>query len=295
MQSISIIGIGRMGGALALALSQSGYQIDYLVFRNRNAVASLAKQLSPTTKLARLDEIAAISSDIVLITSGDNEIENIAREIIDRIESGTIVLHTSGSLASDVLSPLRRTGAKIGSLHPLVSVSDPIMGSERFSGSFFCSEGDVEAVAAAGSIVESLGGRSFSIETRFKPLYHASAVMASGNVVALFDAAIEMLSRCGLEKEEASAVLFPLIRSTIENLEAQTPADALTGPFARADVTALERHLASFNGEVGEHLREIYLLLAERSLDLAERRGTDAEKVELLRSRISIAKRNREC
>jgi predicted short-subunit dehydrogenase-like oxidoreductase (DUF2520 family) len=180
-------------------------------------------------------------------------------------------------------------------MHPLVSVSDPVVGADRFRGAYFCIEGNDEAVAAASELAESLGGNPFSIETKFKPLYHASAVMACGHMVALIDAALEMLSRCGIESERAQDVLLPLIRSTIENLETQSPAEALTGTFARADADAFERHLLAFDDEVSGEIRDIYLLLGERSMDLAERRGADPEKVAELRSRISIAKRNREC
>ena len=56
----------------------------------------------------------------------------------------------------------------------------------------------------------------------------------------VFDAAIEMLSECGIDAKTAQATLLPLIKSTIINLETQAPPRALTGTFARADVGAFE-------------------------------------------------------
>lgn len=295
MHSVSIIGVGRMGGALALALSRRGYPVENLIHRSRDTAEAVSVHLTPATRLAVFDDAGEVSSDIVLITAGDAEIGNIVNSIVTAIRRGSIILHTSGSLSSSVLEPLQKAGAKIGSMHPLVSISDPLIGAQRFDGAFFCIEGDDDAVAAARAIAESLGGKPFSIETKLKPLYHASAVTACGHVVALIDAAIEMLSHCGPDRDRAQEVLLPLIRSTVENLETQTPSQALTGTFARADGAAFERHLRAFEGEVPDEIRDIYLLLGERSLELAQQRGVDGEKAAELRSRISIAKRNREC
>ena len=43
-----------------------------------------------------------------------------------------------------------------------------------------------------------VGGRSFTVETKKKALYHAAAVLTSGHTVALFDLAARLLVRCGL-------------------------------------------------------------------------------------------------
>jgi predicted short-subunit dehydrogenase-like oxidoreductase (DUF2520 family) len=180
-------------------------------------------------------------------------------------------------------------------MHPLVSVSDPVFGAEKFEGAFFCLEGDAPAVKAAREIVAALRGHSFAIETSKKPLYHAAAVTASGHLVALVDAAFEMLSHCGIEGASSKEILLPLIRSTVENLERRDAEDALTGSYARGDHAAIERHLASLSSEVADDVLKIYLDLAERSLAIAGRKGISPEAAGKIRSLISIAKKNTEC
>jgi len=113
------------------------------------------------------------------------------------IRKDRIVLHTSGALSSTVLSPLADAGFSTGSMHPLVSISDPASGVVNLRGAFFCLEGRRTALRVGRRVVSDLGGHAFSIEPRRKALYHAAAVMASGNMTALFDIAIEMLAACG--------------------------------------------------------------------------------------------------
>jgi predicted short-subunit dehydrogenase-like oxidoreductase (DUF2520 family) len=190
------------------------------------------------------------------------------------------------------LLSLQEVGCKVASFHPLVSISDSVMGANRFAEAFYCIEGDAEAVEEAEKIAADLGGKSFSIEAKYKTLYHASAVTACGHLVALVDVAVEMLSKCGLDAAQAKEILLPLVASTVENLKTQTNAEALTGTFARADTETFEKHVETLRENVSEEAVDVYLQLGERSVHLAEEQGADAEKLEELRNKISLAKKN---
>lgn len=188
----------------------------------------------------------------------------------------TVFLHTSGALSSAVLLDLKSANAQIGSLHPLVSVSDQKTGAKKFANAYFCVEGDDAAVARAETIVAVLNGRSFTIPTQNKVLYHAAAVLSAGHLIALFDLAAETLSDCGIERAQANQILLPLVSSAVENLTAQTPAQALTGTFARADVETMKKHLASLRGKAAD---EIYRELGKRSIELARAQGADSARL----------------
>lgn len=140
------------------------------------------------------------------------------------------------------------------------------------------------------TIATDLGGRPFSIDTKFKTLYHAAAVTACGHLVALFDSAVEMMTKCGLSPEQAKDILMPLVMSTVQNLSEQSTSAALTGTFARADIETFTRHLTALNENVSDDLLETYLLLGERSLELAAKQGVSAERIDKLRAKVSIAK-----
>jgi predicted short-subunit dehydrogenase-like oxidoreductase (DUF2520 family) len=291
---ISIVGAGRMGTALALALAANGYRIGALVAsragRARKAAALLnghhirvtsppANQGTPAAPSLTLDskQLGKLPpTDVVIIATPDDQIENVARNLaqIQTLggKTGT-VLHTSGALSSTILAPLAEKGWRLGSIHPLVAVSDPVSGAKALRGAFWCIEGDKDALRLARTIVHDLEGQSFSISAKQKPLYHAAAVMASGNLVALFDVALEMLGHCGLTAKEAQRVLLPLIESTVRNLSTSQPAEALTGTFARGDLATVQRHLKALSTKALVEPLQLYRLLGHRAVSLARKNG----------------------
>ncbi len=292
-KTISIIGTGRLGGALALALAKKGFQVENLVARKRQTAENIVDLFPDKPKILTPENFSQISSDIILITTQDFEIAAVAEKLAGNLTHQPFVFHTSGSLSSVILGALKN--CKTGSLHPLVSISDAVIGAEKFKNIYFCVEGEPEAVKIAETIVKKLGGKSFSIETRFKPLYHASAVTACGHLVALIDVANEMLSKCGLSTENAQKILLPLIKSTVENLEVQNTAQALTGTFARVDSKTFERHLKSLKKNVSGEALETYLQLGMRSLHLVKEQKSNKDKLKEMRKKILLAKKNLKC
>jgi predicted short-subunit dehydrogenase-like oxidoreductase (DUF2520 family) len=286
--SVSIIGAGRLGQALALALSSAGYPIVALVARHARK-AEKAAALLPKTKAIGLGATQLRDlpdCDLVIISTPDDAIGDLARKLAGLRKGGGIVLHTSGALSSSILKPLAKIGFGTGSIHPLVSVSEPRAGAEALRGAYFCVEGDRRAIAQARRIVGDLKGVAFSIKSESKPLYHAAAVMASPNLVALFDLATEMLEACGLSNRNASKVLLPLVESTVENLKLAKPAKALTGTFARGDFSTVKKHLSALSKKEHKDALQIYRLLGLRSLRLAERNGLDTKLIQPIRKRL---------
>ena len=284
---VSIIGTGRLGTALAIALSSEGYSINALIARRRgNARRAAALLDGPTRVMAVKDLADSPAPGLLLIATPDDQIATVPGMLgeLDWLDGKTpTVLHTSGALSSDVLSPLRDKGWSTGSLHPLVSVSEPKAGARLLRGAFWCVEGDRRAVRQGKAIVRDLEGKSFSISADKKPLYHAAAVMVSGNVTALFDVALEMLGQCGLERTQARQALLPLLASAVRNLEEMETSRALTGTFARGDVETVKRHLETLKGN--KSALEIYRVLGLGSLDLSAAR-LDPVVVKRIRSLI---------
>lgn len=290
--TISIIGAGRLGGALAIALDRENFTIENLAARRHETAVKVAELLKSNARIIASGDFSAVASDVILIAAQDSEIANVADCLRRTLKSEPHVFHTSGALSSAILDELKAVGCRVGSIHPLVSISDAVLGADKFRDAYFCVEGETAAQATAERIVGALGGKSFAVATEFKTLYHAAAVTACGHLVALIDAAIEMLTECGLNENDARRVLLPLIKSTVGNLETQTTAAALTGTFARADLTMLGRHLDVLRANVSPETLAIYLELGARSLVLAEKQGADQATLEKMERQILLAKMN---
>jgi len=262
---VSIIGTGRLGTTLAVALAGSGYTIRSLVSRGVQSARKAARLLDADVQVLAAKQLRSlIDADLFLITVPDDQIAAVGRELSEINADRKVALHTSGALSSEVLAPLRAKGWQTGSIHPLMSVS--AVHDASLQGAFWSVEGDRSALRLGKEIVQDLGGKSFSIRTEDKPLYHAAAVMVSGNVVALFDVALEMLGECGLDRKTARAVLLPLIASTVRSLQTKTPEESLTGTFSRGDVATVKRHLAALRNPES---RDLYRILGKRSLEIA--------------------------
>ncbi|MEP6635450.1 MAG: DUF2520 domain-containing protein [Acidobacteriota bacterium] len=280
--TVTIVGSGRLGTALALALTSSGYQIEALVARRPSRARRAASLIGSRTGAFGATQLQLLPlSKITVIATPDDQIRSTAEQLASFQKAagrGRTVLHTSGALSSsDVLSPLAEVGFDVGSLHPLVSVSDPRTGSAKLPGAFYCVEGDAAATRVARAMVIALKGESFHIRSNSKPLYHAAAVMASGHVVALFQLTTEMLVQCGLTLNSARRVLLPLLESTVSNLSTADPAHALTGTFARGDLATVQRHLKALSSDNLFDALAAYKLLGRRSLELAREMGGDSE------------------
>src|SRR5207244_8837736 len=99
------------------------------------------------------------------------------------IEPGALVVHLAGSRGIDVFAPLleRRTGLRVGAMHPLQSFPSATTGLERLAGAWAAVAGD----RAVADIARSLGLRPFELADADRGRYHAAAVVASHHLVAL--------------------------------------------------------------------------------------------------------------
>ncbi|PYS91148.1 MAG: DUF2520 domain-containing protein [Acidobacteria bacterium] len=299
-RTVAIVGAGRVGSALALALAACGYHISALVTNNGAHARHVARLFStPRPHALAATQLASLPrTDLLLIATPDGQIAKTAAQLAGRLathrdqarSTTRIALHTSGALSSDVLSELRATGYAVGSLHPLVSVSEAQAGAASLRGAFYCVEGDARAVKVARQIVRALGGRSFSIKPADKALYHAAAVLASGHTVALFALATELLAHCGVARQDARRALLPLTQSTLTNLlNARTPAHALTGPFARGDAATVRRNLAALSTLDDLIALHIYALLGQQALRLAQTKTARAARAEIEAALASVS------
>ena len=241
--SLAIVGAGRVGSALGRRLSEVGWKIGAVVTRSE-ASARRAVRFIGAGKACAGMTTRILASRVILIATPDDEIAHVAQDLARIGEAqlaGSVVLHTSGAMDSEVLEALRERGAKVGSLHPLQSFSGVAVPS--LEGRIFTIEGETQAVRVARRIARALGGSPVRIAGSKKLLYHAAAAMAAGHVLAVEEAATQLLVSLGMKRSEAVRGLLPLTRQVLENFERLGPRPAWTGPLSRGDYKIVRAHL----------------------------------------------------
>lgn len=281
LEHLWVIGPGRLGLALGLALRRAG-AVRRLSYGGRRA----SPPEHPLFQHGHADYAGSLTApsapSALVIAVPDAQVAAVAAVVAAQPSSATFpVLHTSGALGSEALAPLAARGSPVGSLHPLAAVADPLAGADLLRAGWFAVEGDPAAVAVAERVVEALDGRLLRLDAGRKPLYHAAAVTASNHVVALLGVAERLLAEAGVGEEEGRAALAGLVAGAVESVRTRGPADALTGPVSRGDVATVALHLARLSPPD----RLLYSVLAREALALARRRGLDpslATDLELL-------------
>src|SRR6266566_4540667 len=222
--SLAIIGAGRVGRALGRRLRELGWKIGAVVTRSepsaRRAVRFIGDGKACEGMTRRI-----LASRVILIATPDDEIAVVAQELARIGEEelrGRVVLHTSGAMDSAVLDAAPERGAMVGSMHPLQSFGGVSVPS--LEGKVFTIEGETQAVRVARQIARSLGGLPVRISRSKRILYHTKAAMAAGHVLAVEEAATQLLLSVGMRRSEAVRALLPLTRQVLENLETLGPA-----------------------------------------------------------------------
>src|SRR3954463_946626 len=215
--SIAIVGAGNLARALAPALREAGYRVREVASRDGKAARARAAAVARAAgaRAVTLSD-AKLDADVVWLCVSDSAIAEVAREIARRRDwKGKVALHSSGALASDELSALRRRGASVGSVHPMMT----FVGTARvkLSGLTFAVEGDARAAAVAGRIVTARGGEASPTGKATKPLYHALGSFSSPLLVMLLAQAEQVGRAAGLSTAQTRKVMRAILQRTIAN------------------------------------------------------------------------------
>ena len=249
---------------MAVTLSAAGYKVESIAMRRGSSGASRVRSLARRIG-ARLVVVGSeiITGDIVWITVTDDAIAAVARAISTSGDwKGKIVFHSSGALTSEELAPLRAKGARVASVHPMMTF---VRGKiPDMSDVAWAIEGDASAARVANSIVAKVGGKGFAIHKENKVLYHVFGSFASPLLIALLAAMEDVALAAGIKKKDIRSVAVPILRRTWENYLLHGAGVALTGPLMRGDVATVKKHLAALR-KLKPH-SHVYLALATSAL-----------------------------
>ena len=286
--TIGFVGAGVLGSGLALALSAADWRVHAIASRTLSSAERAANLIDGCVAMGSAQQVAD-ACDLVFITTPDSVIAEVARAVTWRPDQG--VAHCCGAASTELLDTAAHSGAAVGAMHPFqtfAAIDGPEQAAERLNGVTF-------AIAATGWLAEfvpnlaaSVGGRGIEIPAGLRPLYHASAVLSCGYLSTLLDAAVGLWTTMGFSREDGVRAAVPLARATIEAIERQGPADAVTGPVVRGDADTLAAHLELL-AQHAPHLLPLYRQLTESSLSLAREKGIAEQQLDQLRRTIRVS------
>jgi predicted short-subunit dehydrogenase-like oxidoreductase (DUF2520 family) len=258
--SLAIVGAGRVGRALGRRLRELGWKIGAVITRSEASARRAVRFIGAGKAHAQMTRQIVLSR-VILIVAPDDEIASVAKELA-RIGGeelrGRVVLHASGALDARVLDPVKACGAAVGSMHPMQSFSGVAV--PLLEGRVFAVEGDSQAIRAARQLARSLGGLPVRIPGGKKVVYHAAATMAASNVLAIEEAATQLLISVGMKRGQATRAVLTLTRQVLENMEQLGPRAAWTGPLSRGDFSVVEAHLEALRESPPEFARAVEAL-----------------------------------
>jgi predicted short-subunit dehydrogenase-like oxidoreductase (DUF2520 family) len=266
-ESISLVGAGNLAHALARLLPARGWQIAEIVTRSSSSRArALGREVrANATTMAR----AKWAGGIVWLAVSDGAIGELGSALAAVTNwKGKIVIHSSGALSSHALLPLRRRGAHVASVHPMMTF---VLGeTPEMAEVVWTVEGDPVAVNAARRIVHAMGGEALSIDRRHKPMYHAFGAFLSPLLVVHLVTASRLAAKAGIPKKHLRAVMKPIVERTVRNLfstldEKGGAGKALSGPLIRGDLETTRAHLESLRSAPAA--RRLYAALLAAALD----------------------------
>ena len=264
---IGFIGAGKVGYSLGKYFKSKGLTISG--YYSRSKVSSEgAASFTESKSYTNLDNLINDSS-IILITTNDNEINNVWNLINSYKLEDKIIAHCSGSISSKIFYK-SLSNAYFYSIHPMFPFSDKFNSYKGLEKATFTIEGSEEKLNYLKNLLETLGNEVLTISSENKSLYHLANVFSSNLYTALVAKGVKMLNSIGIEETSAIRALSPLMESNVKNLTQFGPVVGLTGPVERGDSKTIEKHLnilTSFEN------KEIYKLLSKELVSLAAKKN----------------------
>jgi predicted short-subunit dehydrogenase-like oxidoreductase (DUF2520 family) len=178
VESVNVIGRGRVGSALAARLEERG-----LALRENGA-------------------------ELLLLCVPDTAIQDVARGLTP----GPWIAHVSGATPLGALDPHERRF----SLHPLQTFTRA-RGPEQLDGAWAAITAEMDEARQLGfELARVLGLEPFELADADRPLYHAGAAVASNYLVTLHKAAAGLVAAAGAPPEALEPLMRRTIENGFE-------------------------------------------------------------------------------
>jgi predicted short-subunit dehydrogenase-like oxidoreductase (DUF2520 family) len=271
--TVAVIGPGRVGTALAMALPSPAYEVVAVAGRSQSGLTQFTERVPGAGVLPAVE--AAKRAELVLLCVPDDVLEALIRDLArdGGVAEHSRWVHTSGGFGHEVLRPARLAGAATAACHPAQTFPDPETGLAKLPGTSWAVTADEPDLGWAQVLVTDLRGSPFAVPSRNRTLYHAGLAVGSNATSSVVILARDLLLGAGVT--DPNAFLGPLVTTSAANA-AERGVEALTGPVRRGDAGTVRAHLDELATAMPEAV-SVYVELARLALHHAERAGLDRE------------------
>jgi predicted short-subunit dehydrogenase-like oxidoreductase (DUF2520 family) len=253
---IAFVGAGNAAWNLAIALHEADYAIELVYNRTFTKAEALAKVVR-AIPISDFEQLNRFQGDLIIISTRDDGYAEVAK----KLKTNVAVVHTSGSIAMEVLQPC---SPSIGVFYPLQTMVKTR--ATDFSLVPFCLEANTEKLLIRLELMaQSLSSKIFRYDSLQRKQLHLAAIFASNFSNYLYILANEYLNKNSFPTD----ILNPLIIETANRIQDFSPAEMQTGPAKRGDWSVINSHLAML--AENHNMAEVYKLMSNAIMDYYQR------------------------
>ena len=278
---IGIISAGKVGAVLGAALGRAGHTLVAAHARSEESI-DRAEMLLPGVPLQDVEEIVR-TCELVLLAVPDSELPGIVSGLakMKSWQSGQLLVHTAGSVGTEVLEPATSLGALGLAIHPAMTFTGTSLDLARLVGCPFGVSGPATILPIAHALVSEMEGVPVEVDNDKRGLYHAALAHGGNHLVTVVTQAMRLLEDVGIT--DPGTFLAPLATASLDGALRSGEA-LLTGPIVRGDGVALERHLEVLadHPQTQESYRALALATTERALarmKISETKAAELRKI----------------
>lgn len=276
---IAFLGAGKVGGSLALALTNAGYPVTAVASRTPASANEFADRIPGCVAYPGYQEATDVT-DVAFVTTSDAFIKPVADSVTWR--PGQAVIHCSGAASLDIFDRPVSQGAAAGAFHPLQAFSSVENGVRSIPGTTFGIEAGEDMKPYLEQMAHDIGANPVFLKPEDKVLYHLSGVLMGNLLTCLVGIAGGVWEHIGYSRSEGVKALVPMMRAVANNIEASGIPGAVAGPYPRGDIGTIRKHLDALK-ERDPDILPLYCELALAGLPQAVERGLDQATSEEIR------------
>jgi predicted short-subunit dehydrogenase-like oxidoreductase (DUF2520 family) len=213
--AVGIIGAGRVGPVLGVALAGAGHRI-VAISAISEASRERAQALLPGVPVLDVTRVIE-SAELVILAVPDNELPSLVAGLAatNTWQPGQLVLHTSPAFGIEVLRPAFESGVIPLALHPAMSFTGTSIDVQRLTDCYVAVTAPTPVLPIGQALAVELGAEPIVVPEEKRAAYAEAIATASEFSAAIVAQASGILSDIGVERP--GRILAPLIRSAVDN------------------------------------------------------------------------------